>query len=84
MTELGASHSMVFAVRIASRLNMTVDEVLNLPLAKAVAFDSALQVIDGTRPATAVITQENKDIVKFLSDNQKDALEKLKAMRRFA
>ncbi len=81
MTELGASHSMVFAVRLASRLHMSVDEVLHLPLAKAVAFDSALQVIDGTRPSTASITQEDKDIVKFLSDNQKGALEKLKSMR---
>jgi hypothetical protein len=81
VTELGASHSMVFAVRLASRLNMNVEDVLNLPLAKAVAYDSALQVMDGTRVATIDITQEDKDIVKFLSDNQKGALEKLKSMR---
>lgn len=82
MTELGASYSMVFAVKLASRLHMSVDEVLELPLAKAVAFDSALQVMDGRQPATATITKEDKEIVKFLSENQKDALEKLKSMRR--
>ncbi len=83
MTQLGASYSMVFAVKLASRLHMSVDDVLKLPLAKAVAFDSALQVMDGNRPATATITEKDKEIVKFLSDNQKEALEKLKSMRRF-
>ncbi len=83
MTQLGASYSMVFAVKLASRLHMSVDEVLKLPLAKAMAFDSALRVIDGKLPATANISNKDKKIVKFLSDNQKDALEKLKSMQRF-
>lgn len=83
MTELGASYSMVFAVKLASRLHMNVDEVMRLPLAKAIAIDSALQVIDGKTPATASISAEDKEIVKFLSDNQKAALEKLKSMRSF-
>ncbi len=83
MTQLGASYSMVFAVKLASRLHMSVDEVLKLPLAKAMAFDSALRVLDGKQPATANISETDKEIVKFLSDNQKDALEKLKSMRRF-
>jgi hypothetical protein len=74
---------MVFAVKLASRLHMSVDEVLKLPLAKAMAFDTALRVIDGKQPATANISNKDKEIVKFLSDNQKDALEKLKSMRRF-
>lgn len=83
MTELGASYSMVFAVKLATRLHMNVDDVLRLPLAKAVAYDSALRVLDGVSPATSNITKEDKKIVKFLSENQKDMLEKLKSMRRF-
>lgn len=83
MTQLGASYSMVFAVKLATRLHMNVDDVLKLPLAKAIAFDSALQVIDGSRLATANITEEDKKIVKFLSDNQKEAIEKLKSMGRY-
>lgn len=62
---------------------MNVDDVLGLPLAKAIAYDSALQVLDGKRPATTSITKEDEKIVKFLSNNQKDILEKLKSMRRF-
>ena len=82
MTELGESHPMVFAVKLATRLNMNVDDVFNLPLAKAVAYDSALQVIDGIRPSTIAISKEDEKIVKFLSDNQKDMIKKLEDMRR--
>ncbi len=83
MTELGASFSLVFAVKLATRLNMNVDDVLNMPLAKAMAYNSALDVMDGKRPATTSISEKDKEIVKFLSDNQKDIIERLKDMRSF-
>ena len=81
MTELGASYPMVFAVKLASRLNMHPDEVLKMPLAKALSYDSALQVLDGTKPATVVLRKEDKEIVKFLSKNQESVIEKFKNMR---
>ncbi len=83
MTELGASYSMVFAVKLASRLNIHPDEVLKMPLAKALLYDSALQVLDGTKPATVELRKEDEEIVKFLSKNQENVIEKLKNMRRF-
>lgn len=83
MTELGASYSIVFAVKLASRLGYTPDDVLKMPLAKAIAFNAALDVIDGKQPATTSLTNEDKEIVNFLSENQKDVIEKLKNMRRF-
>ncbi len=82
MTELGASYSMVFAVKLASRLNIHPDEVLKMPLAKALLYDSALQVLDGTKPATTVLRKEDEEIVKFLSKNQESVIEKFKDMRR--
>ncbi len=81
MTELGASYPMVFAVKLASRLNMHPDEVLKMPLAKALSYDSALQVLDGTKPATTVLHKEDEEIVKFLSKNQESVIEKFKNMR---
>lgn len=83
MTELGASYSMVFAIKLATRLGMSPDEALSLPLAKAIAYNSALEVLDGTKNATAEISKEDKEIVKFLSDNQKEVVERLKNMRSF-
>ena len=83
MTELGASYPMVFAVKLASRLNIHPDEVLKMPLAKALLYDSALQVLDGTKPATVELRKEDEEIVKFLSKNQENVIEKLKNMRRF-
>lgn len=83
MTELGASYSMVFAVKLASRLNIHPDEVLKMPLAKALLYDSALQVLDGTKPATVELRKEDEEIVKFLSENQENVIEKLKNMQRF-
>ena len=83
MTELGASYPMVFAVKLASRLNMHPDEVLKMPLAKVLSYDSALQVLDGTKPASVVLREEDKEIVKFLSENQESVIEKLKDMQRF-
>ncbi len=44
-------------------------------------MDSALQVLDGVIPATGRITEKDKDIAKFLSENQEDVIEKLKTMR---
>ena len=82
MTELGASYPMVFAVKLASRLNIHPDEVLMMPLAKALSYDSALQVLDGTKSATIVLREEDEEIVRFLSKNQEDVIEKLKNMRR--
>ncbi|KKM96931.1 hypothetical protein LCGC14_1173100 [marine sediment metagenome] len=81
MTELGASYPMVFAVKLASRLNIHPDEVLKMPLAKALSYDSALQVLDGTKPATTVLRKEDEEIVKFLSENQESVIEKFKNMR---
>lgn len=83
MTELGASYSMVYAVTLAMRLFMNVDDVLNLPLAKTIAYQSAIDVIDGKKPAQTTISKEDKEIVKFLSENQEGMIEKLKSMRRF-
>jgi hypothetical protein len=74
---------MVFAIKLASRLNEKVDDILDMPLAKAIAFDSALQVLDGVKPATVNITEEDQEIVNFLSKNQENVLEKLKNMRGF-
>ena len=82
MTELGASASMVFAVKLASRLSMPINDVFDMPLAKALAIDSALQVIDGTKVANTSISDEDKEIVKFLSENQESVLKRLKSMRR--
>ena len=62
---------------------MNVDDVLNMPLAKAMAFNSALDVMDGKRPATTTISEKDKEIVKFLSDNRKEVIEKFKNMRSF-
>lgn len=81
MTELGASYPMVFAVKLASRLNIHPDEVLKMPLAKALSYDSALQVLDGTKPATTILRKEDEEIVKFLSENQESVIEKFKNMR---
>jgi len=81
VTELGASYPMVFAVKLASRLNIHPDEVLKMPLAKALSYDSALQVLDGTKPATTVLRKEDEEIVKFLSENQESVIEKFKNMR---
>lgn len=83
MTELGASASMVFAVRLASRLNMSIDDVFDMPLARAISIDTALQVMDGTREVTSNISEEDKNIVKFLSENQEDMLKRFKSMKRF-
>lgn len=83
MTELGASYYMVFAIKLATRLGIHPDEMLNMPLAKAVAYNSALEVLDGTKPASTTITEKDKEIVNFLSDNQKGVIEKLKTMQRF-
>lgn len=82
MTELGASYPMVFVVKLASRLNMHPDEVLKMPLAKALSYDSALQVLDGIKPAAIVLRKEDEEIVKFLSKNQESVIEKFKNMRR--
>ena len=81
MTELGASYPMVFAAKLATRFNLSFDETLDLPLAKALAMDSALQVLDGVKPVTGKITDEDKEIAKFLSKNQESVIEKLKNMR---
>ena len=54
-----------------------------MPLAKALSYDSALQVLDGTRPATVILREEDEKIVKFLSKNQENVIEKLKSMQRF-
>jgi len=81
VTELGASYPMVFAVKLASRLNIHPDEVLKMPLAKALSYDSALQVLDGTKPATTILRKEDEEIVKFLSENQESVIEKFKNMR---
>jgi len=83
VTELGASYSMVFAVKLATRFGMHPDDVLNMPLAKAIGYNSALEVLDGTKPASTTITEKDKEIVNFLSDNQKGVIEKLKTMQRF-
>lgn len=83
MTELGASPSMVFATKLAVRLHMDIDNVFDMPLAKALAIDNALQVLDGTKPASISISEEDKEIVKYLSENQEKAIEKFKEMRRF-
>ena len=82
MTELGASYPMVFAVKLASRLHIHPDEILKMPLAKALSYDSALQVLDGVKPATVVLHEEDKKIVKFLSKNQESIVEKLRNMQR--
>lgn len=83
MTELGASYSMVFAVKLATRFGIHPDDALKMPLAKAIAYNSALEVLDGKRTATTTITEEDKKIVNFLSANQKEVIERLKDMRRF-
>lgn len=81
MTELGAEFHMVFAVKLAKDLGYTVEEVLDMPLATAIAYNSALDVIDGKKPVTAKISEDEKAIAKFLSDNQKDVLEAFKERR---
>lgn len=72
---------MVFAAKLATRFNLSFDDALELPLAKAMAMDSALQVLDGVKPATGSITDDDKEIAKFLSKNQESVIEKLKSMR---
>ena len=52
-----------------------------MPLAKALSYDSALQVLDGTKPATTILRKEDEEIVKFLSENQESVIEKFKNMR---
>jgi len=81
VTELGAEYSMVFAAKLATRFNLSFDDALELPLAKAIAMDSALQVLDGVKPASSKISEEDKNIAKFLSENQESVIEKLKSMR---
>lgn len=42
------------------------------------AYQTALEVIDGVRNPTADISEEDKEIAKFLSENQEDVLEAFK------
>lgn len=75
---------MVFAVKVAKELGYTVEEILEMPLAKAISYNSALDVLSGRKPVTAKISDDDKAIAKFLSDNQKDVLEAFKERRRKA
>ncbi len=78
MIQLGASANIVFSIKIASRMNYTLEQVFNIPLAKLIMINSALDVIDGKSVLQTQITREDKEIVKFLSEHQEEYIEIIK------
>lgn len=68
---------MVIAVKVASRMSYTFEDVLEMPMSKLLMIAEALDVVDGKKKSSIILTESDKEMINFLDENRQEIIDML-------
>jgi hypothetical protein len=67
----------VIAVKVASRMSYTFEDVLEMPMSKLLMIAEALDVVDGKKKSSIILTESDKEMINFLDENRQEIIDML-------